>query len=53
MTALRAELRRKEQEIGELKKQLDLSEVELKLAQTSLGDLGTVQMGLGECFISL
>ena len=52
MAALRAELRRKEQEIGELRRQLESSETELRLARTSLGALGTAQTGLGECSVS-
>ena len=52
MAALRAELRRKEKEIGELKRQLESSEAELRLAQSSLKDLGKTQTGLGECFLS-
>ena len=48
MTALRRELRKKEQEIGELKKQLDASQGKLKRAQASLGQLDATKGELGE-----
>ena len=48
MTELRAELRRRECEIGELKRQLDASREELERAGARLKDLVATNGGLGE-----
>ena len=48
MTEIRAELRRRECEIGELMRQLDASQEELAGAGARLKDLGATNGGLGE-----